>query len=136
MHQDDQAPSGQPHIFAVDGSPDFLDVLRDLFEEEHYRVTTTSCTPQTFDQIAVLTPSLLLIDVAAGEHLAWALLERLGNDASLRRIPTIILSTSPRLLDEAREHPHRAGGQRFLCKPLDLDDLLEAVEALLGPAPR
>lgn len=45
-----------------------------------------------------------------------------------------MVSTSPRLLEEARERPHRLGGDWFVRKPLDLDDLLHAIGELIGRA--
>jgi len=122
------------HIFAVNGSPDFLDLLRELLQQEDYNVTTTNFVPKTFDQIAALTPSLLLIDLVVGQHVGWDLLERLGKGASTRGIPVIVVSTSPQLLEEAQADPARFGGQGFLCKPFDLDDLLTMVSDLIGPA--
>lgn len=42
---EDRSQEGRRHIFAIDGSPDFLNVIRDLFQEEHYNVTTTNYVP-------------------------------------------------------------------------------------------
>lgn len=122
------------HIFAVNGSPEFLDLLRQLLQEEHYNVTTTNFVPRTYDQIAALEPDLLLIDLAVGQRAGLDLLEHLGKEAATRGIPVIVLSTSPRLLDEAQADPGHFGGQRFLTKPFDLDELLTMVSDLIGLA--
>ena len=45
------------HIFAVNGSPDFLDLLRELLQDERYNVTTTNFVPATFAQIDALQPA-------------------------------------------------------------------------------
>ena len=34
------------HIFVVNGSADFLDVVRELLQDEHYNVTTTDFVPK------------------------------------------------------------------------------------------
>ncbi len=122
------------HIFAVNSSPDFLDILRELLQDEHYNVTTTNFVPQTFDQVCALEPDLLIVDLAVGERVGWRLLEELAAGAHTNGIPVVVVSTSPHLLDEAREHPHRFAGDRFMRKPLDLDDLLRAVDELIGTA--
>lgn len=122
------------HIFAVNGSPDFLALLRQLFQEKHYNVTTTNFVPKTYAQIAALEPDLLLIDLAVGERAGLDLLERLGKEAATKGIPVIVLSTSSYLLDEAQADPGRFGGQHFLAMPFDLDDLLSMVSGLIGPA--
>lgn len=122
------------HIFVVNGSPDFLDVVRELLQEEHYNVTTTNFVPRTFDQIEALNPSLLIIDLAVGVSAGWSLLERLGQSASTRDIPVIVVSTDSRYLDKVRLDPTRYGSQSLLQKPFDLDDLLSMVNDLIGDA--
>lgn len=132
--RDEQTRMDRRHIFVVNRSPDFLDVLRELFQQEQYNVTTTNFVPETFKQIQALKPSLLIADLAVGQQAGWVLLKRLETEASEQDIPTIVVSTSPRLLDTAKENPDRFAGRRFLQKPFDLDDLLKAAEELIGPA--
>jgi CheY-like chemotaxis protein len=134
MHQDERTRMERRHMFVVNQSPEFLDILRELFQQEQYNVTTGNFVPETFEQIEALNPSLLVVDLAVGEQAGWDLLKRMENGGSQRDIPTIVVSTSPRLLDTAQENPERFGGQRFLRKPFDLDDLLKAAEELIGPA--
>jgi DNA-binding NtrC family response regulator len=122
------------HIFAVNGASDFLDVVRQLFEEEHYNVTTTNFVPKTFDQIVALEPAIIIIDLAIHVQAGWDLLERLHNDAVTNGIPVIIVSTDPKLLGAAQADFARYGGQRFIGKPFDIDDLVSAVEDLIGKA--
>ena len=122
------------HVFVVNGSPDFLDVVRELLQEERYNVTTTNFVPRTFEQIEALDPALLIIDLAVGIKAGWGLLERLGQSAATRDIPVIVVSTNPTYLDTVRADPTRYGGQRFLRKPFDVNDLLNMVAELIGPA--
>lgn len=42
------------HILAVNGDPDFLNILRTLLQDERFNVTTTNYVPRTFAQIAAL----------------------------------------------------------------------------------
>lgn len=122
------------HVFAVNGAAEFLDVVRQLLEDESYNVTTTNYVPRTFEQIEALHPDLIIIDLAAGGSAGWNLLERLQAEAATRGIPVLIVSTDPKLLTRARDEVERFGRSRFLAKPLDLDALLEAVRELIGPA--
>jgi hypothetical protein len=54
------------HGFVVNGSPAFLDVVRELLQDERCNVTTTNYVPHAFDQIASLAPDRLLVDLATG----------------------------------------------------------------------
>jgi DNA-binding response OmpR family regulator len=125
---------GRRHVFAVNGSPAFLDAVRQLLQEERYNVTTSNFVPRTFDQIAALEPDLLIVDLAYGIKAGWELLERLTLEAQTHDIPVIVVSTDPAYLREAQANHARYGGQRFIVKPFDVDELLKAVDELIGGA--
>lgn len=122
------------HIFVVNGAKEFLDTVRDLLESESYNVTTTNFVPETFDQIMALEPSLIIIDLEIHVRAGWDLLERLHADAATRGIPIVVVSADPALLDKAQANIERFGGQHFLTKPFNIDDLYSAVEDLIGTA--
>ena len=125
---------GRKHIFVVDGAPDFLNFVRELFQDEDYNVTTTNYVPQTFDQIAVLGPDLLIVDLVVGVQAGWDLLERLQDEAGTRGIPVIVTSTDPKLLDRVEADAARSASQRLVAKPFDIGVLLHAVEEFIGGA--
>ena len=122
------------HIFVINGLPDFLDIVRQLLQDEHYNVTTTNFVPLSFETIAAAQPSLLLIDLVIGEEAGWNLLTRLRQGASTRNIPILLLSTTPDLLQRARDEHDQFGGDRYLLKPFDLDDLLDNIREMIGEA--
>ena len=122
------------HVFVVNGAAEFLDVLRELLEGEHYNVTTTNFVPRTYDQITALAPDVILIDLAVGIRSGWDLLERLAHEIATREIPVIVFSTSPEILEEVLSQPERFGGERFLSKPVDLDAVVQAIDELIGRA--
>lgn len=130
----EQRQMERKHLFCVNGAAEFLEVLRALFEDEHYNVTTTNYVPRTFEQIEALQPDGIILDLAITHQVGWALLERLANEASTRNIPVIIVSTTQALLDEVTLDPARYGGQAHLVKPLDIDVLNETVHRLVGDA--
>jgi chemosensory pili system protein ChpA (sensor histidine kinase/response regulator) len=131
---DDPGQERRKHVFAINGSPEFLNVVRDLFQDEAYNVTTTNFVPNSFDQIAALQPDALIGDVAIGQTAGWELLERLDAEAATAGIPVLVLSTSPRLLEKAREQSERYGNHRYLDKPFDVEALLEHIRQMIGAA--
>jgi two-component system, chemotaxis family, response regulator PixG len=125
--------SAQPqHIFVVNNTPAILDLVRELLKQERYRITTTNFLPRTFDEIAALQPTLLIIDLSLGEQEGWQLLAGLRQEASTRGIPVLVFSTTPHLLEEAAANQAVWGGDRFLSLPFALDDLLQQVRDLIG----
>lgn len=122
------------HIFVVNGLPDFLDIVRQLLQDENYNVTTTNFVPLSFETIEAAKPSLLMIDLVIGEDAGWDLLTRLRQGASTRDVPILLLSTTPDLLEHARLEHQQFGGDRYLLKPFDLDDLLQVIREMIGEA--
>ncbi len=126
--------SERKHVFVINGAPVFLNLMRDLFQEEAYNVTTTNFVPRSFAQIAALQPDVLIVDIVAGQRDGWILLERLQAEASTSGIPVMIVSTSERLIGKAQEQVARYGGNAYLRMPFDVGELLQAVEDLIGKA--
>jgi DNA-binding response OmpR family regulator len=125
---------GRKHIFAVNGATEFLNFVRELFQEEGFNVTTTNYVPHTFDQVAVLQPDLLIVDLALGIQAGWDLLERLQAEAVTRGLPVVVTATDRRLLERAQAQQERYAGHQFFVKPFDIDALLGAVHTLIGTA--
>ena len=129
---EDHSQTRRPHVFAINTSPEFLNIVRELFQDEGYNVTTTNFAPNSFAQIEALQPDALIIDIAIGQEAGWELLEQLDADADTAGIPALIVSTDPRLLAQAEAHAARYGSHRFLAKPLDLEAMLQAIRDMIG----
>lgn len=129
-----QRQESRKHIFVVNGTPAFLNLMRDLLQDERYNVTTTNFVPRSYEQIAALQPDAMVIDVVIGQQAGWDLLERLHAEAATTGIPIIVVSTSPQLLERAQEQADRFGTHRYLGKPFDLGEMLEVVKDLIGDA--
>src|SRR5919107_594801 len=116
---DDRQPTPRQHVFAVNSSPDFLLMIRELLEDEGYAVTTSDFEPNVFTRIVMRQPDALVIDVAVGEAAGWDLLRRLHTEPATTRTPALVTSTSPELLEQARDQAVWYGTNRiFLTKPL------------------
>lgn len=131
---EDRSQERRKHVFVINGAPEFLDVVRELFQEESYNVTTNNFVPNSFAQIEALRPDALNVDVVVGHSAGWELLERLHADAATAGIPVLVVSTSPRLLERAQEQAERCGTNRYLGKPFVLDDMLREIREMIGGA--
>ena len=131
MNESDQAPP--KHVFAVNSSPDFLLVVREVLADEGYAVTTSNVEPNVFTRIVMRYPDALMIDVAPGESAGWDLLRRLLQEATTSGIPVLATSTSPALLEQAQDEAAWYGTNWFfLTKPLDLDELVRTIREMVG----
>jgi len=127
-------PAHPKHIFVVNNTPVLLDLVRTLLEEERYRITTTNFLPKTFDQIADLQPSLLIIDLCIGAQDGWQLLAEVRQEASTHGIPVLVFSATQSLLEQAAANHALWGGDRFLSVPFELDELVLQIRGLIGVA--
>jgi CheY-like chemotaxis protein len=133
-HETERRQRKRKHVFAVNGAADFLEVVRHLLQDEHFNVTTTNFVPETFDQIAALTPDLIIVDLAIGVQAGWDLLERLHAEAITRQIPVLVTSTDQRFLDRVKDDVPRYGEKRFVIKPMNIEELLRTVHEMIGSA--
>ncbi len=131
---EDRSQEHRKHVFAINGSSEFLDFVRLLFEDEGYNVTTTNFVPRSFEQISALQPDALIVDVMVGKQAGWDLLERLHAEVATIGIPVLVVSTDPALLERAVEQADRYGAHRYLGKPFEMEDMLAAVRDMIGKA--
>ena len=130
---DDHQGRPRKRVFAVNNSPDFLLIVRELLEAEGYAVTTSDFEPNVFTQIVMRQPDALVIDVSPGKSEGWDLLRRLHTEPVSTDTPVLVTSTSPALLEQAREEAAEYGTNRsFLTKPMDLDELLATLREMIG----
>ena len=131
---EDRSQEARKHIFAINGSPDFLNIVRELFQEEAYNVTTTNFVPASFDQVQAVQPDALIVDIVIGQSAGWELLGQLHTGAETAGIPVLVTSTSPQRLQKAQEQAERYGNHRYLEKPFDLDLMPTNIQEMIGPA--
>ena len=133
MEESDRAP--RKHVFAVNSSPDFLLIVREVLADEGYAVTTSDFEPNVFTRIVMRQPDALVVDVAVEESAGWDLLRRLHLEAKTSDIPVLVTSTSPALLEQAQDEAASYGTNwYFLTKPLDLDELVRMIREMVGDA--
>jgi CheY-like chemotaxis protein len=76
-----------------------------------------------------------VVDLCHGEQAGWDLLSELRQEAATRQIPVILVSTSKRNLERAKEeHVLWGRGDHYLLKPFDLDELLRMIREMIGNA--
>ncbi|MFN8594172.1 MAG: response regulator [Thermomicrobiales bacterium] len=124
----------QPHILIIDDTPEILDLLRELLEDEGYRVST-SREPLDLPGIKALAPDLIVQDVLFpnSREKGWNLLTLIQIDPELARIPLVLCTAASGLVNE----PTMAAnlnrlGVRVILKPFNLDDLLDALRESLA----
>ena len=128
----EQIVRGSRHVLVIDDDAGTLELYRDVFEEEGYRVTLLT-TPELEPEVVVtLTPELIVLDLrfrheADGVHF----LERLKGDLATRPIPVLVCSGDHHRLDDLYDRL-AAWDCGVLPKPFGLEAFLAAIRACVG----
>jgi CheY-like chemotaxis protein len=123
-------------ITVVNDSPEFLDLMHELLEEESgYDVTTIDGDLlHDIEPIRNSKPQLLVVDLRLRrERIAgWEILMALRADDEMRELPTILCTGDLYGLEEHAEAIAQDPLVRTLPKPFRIDELKAAVHELIG----
>lgn len=75
-------------------------------------------------------------DGIMGQQTEWGLLAQMHDEAATTGVPVLVVSTAPKLLDQAENQASRFGSLRYFGKPFDLTELLETMESMIGDMSR
>lgn len=119
------------HILVVEDEDDIAALVELNLELSDYRVTTASNGQVALDRIAEDAPDVILLDVMMPVLDGWQVLRELKEDPDTRDIPVIMLTA----LSEERDliRGHLQGSVRYVTKPFQMKDLLQAIEDALTP---
>lgn len=121
-------------IAVVNDDPTFIELVRELLEDEGYATTAYREGPAAVAFLQATTPDLLVLDIRLEQpEGGWALLEALRADPRTRRLPVIVCSADlPFLRRRAAEL--EAYGCAVLEKPFQITRLYTLVAMMLGSA--
>ncbi len=112
-------------VLVVDDDVDIRDALIDVLEEDGFRAVGASNGAEALDRLhAGLRPDLILLDLMMPVMDGWEFLRRRRGDPEANTIPVVVLSAAGKSL---RPHVRSLGADEFLEKPVEAEDLLDAV---------
>lgn len=122
-----------PHVLLVDDTPDVRDLLRDVLEDEGYRVTSAAFV-QDVATVRQLAPDLIVHDLLFGAHTpaGWAFLDQLRQDPLVGQVPVILCTADGRVRYDPSWIQHAEHlGVSVVSKPFDLTDFLALLTSVL-----
>lgn len=125
----------RPRIVVVNDNALFLDLMKEVLEEDGYKVTIKNEGDAAYQLIRAEMPVLVILDIRL-EHpdAGWHVLEQLRLDPVTAYIPVVICSADGRFLRwKARQLRER--GCVILEKPFLYDELLRLVHSLVRDPP-
>jgi CheY-like chemotaxis protein len=121
----------QPTLLVVEDIPDILTLLKATLEFKGYRVVTARDGQEALEIIKHEHPAVIVTDILMPRMDGFNLVHRLRLDAKTRDIPVIFLSATY-VAPEDKTFALNLGVTRFIEKPVNFEEFLPAVSALLN----
>jgi CheY-like chemotaxis protein len=119
------------HILAVDDDKDTREMLRFILEQQAAKVVVVKSVTEAVECFKNSPPDLILSDIAMPDYNGYALIALLrANDKKAGRVtPAIALTAYTSPADE--ETALAAGFQKYMAKPFEPAELIEAIRSLV-----
>lgn len=119
--------STQKTILVVDNDVNICELLKHQLEAQGYNVLIMGNGVQAIQQIALIKPDLIIMDTVLPQVSGFDVAAVLKHNHHTADIPIIVVS----MIDD-RERGRSLGIDRYLIKPVNADELLRDIEALLA----
>jgi CheY-like chemotaxis protein len=123
-----------PHVLHVDDAPEIRALLREVLEDEGYRVTSAASVLQ-IATVRALAPDLIVHDLLFAGHVpaGWTFLHALRQDPQVGQVPVILCTADRRIhTDPSWAQQVQNLEVKVMTKPFDLTDFLELLELALS----
>jgi CheY-like chemotaxis protein len=122
-------------ITVVNDNPEFLDLVREILEDDRHDTTTLDGDRQdVLHAIRASDPELLMIDLRmkAGVLHGWDVAQAVRRDASLAGVPILVCSGDVQALRDIEDELSQMHQVRSVVKPFGIDELTDAIDGLLA----
>ncbi|XFA72098.1 response regulator transcription factor [Thermosynechococcaceae cyanobacterium Okahandja] len=121
-------------ILLVDDDPNLVLLVRDYLEMQGYRVLTAAHGREGLAILQQHTPDLIICDVMMPQMDGYSFVSAVRGHAHLNWLPVLFLSAKGQTHDRVKGL--QTGGDVYLVKPFEPDELLAQVQALLKQTAR
>ncbi|WP_448534259.1 response regulator transcription factor [Parathermosynechococcus lividus] len=121
-------------ILLVDDDPNLVLLVKDYLEMQGYAVLTAAHGREALDQLQQHTPDLIICDVMMPQMDGYTFVSTMRQHQHLHWLPVLFLSAKGQTHDRVKGL--QTGGDVYLVKPFEPDELLAQVQALLKQTAR
>ncbi len=112
-------------ILNVEDNPENRSLVRRILESEGYQVIDAVNALDGIEKATQIRPDLILMDINLPDLDGFTAVTRIRSFQHLKSVP--ILALTARTVSDDRERAKAIGCDGYLNKPIDLDELIEAV---------
>ncbi len=129
----DNATLAGTRVLVVDDDPDFLDMSVLALRQEGAQVRAVSSAARAYEVVRDWVPNVLFTDLAMPGEDGFMLARAMRTIFSERGLPVSIIAVTAYGTPESRVRAVEAGFDRYLIKPVDPADLVDAVAKIIRP---
>lgn len=119
-------------ILIIDDEKEFCAMIKEEIEViTSFTVDCCSNAMRALDRVKATKPDLILLDVMMPGLTGPEIASQLKSSEETKNIPIVFL-TAVLEEEEAEKEKHLIGGERFLGKPVRIEELLYVVNKLIG----
>jgi len=117
--------STSPTVLNVEDTPENRALVRRILESEDYQVVDAVNALEGIKKAVELNPDLILMDINLPDLDGFTAVTRIRSYAHLKNVPIIALTA--RTISDDRDRAQAIGCDAYLNKPVDFDELVDAV---------
>lgn len=123
-----------PHLLLIDDDRNIVQALSIRLGAAGYEITSARDGASGLAKAVSELPDAIILDIRMPVMDGLAVLSKLRENDNTRDIPVLVLTAN--VAETVRSKALDLGARRFLEKPCDPNELLQAVQAAVGPAHR
>ena len=124
--------SSEPRtVVCIEDEPGVIELIRLILERRGLKVVGAVSGMEGLEVVRQVQPSLVLLDLMMPGMDGWEVYRRMKADAMMKTIPVIIVTAKAEGIDEVLAK-HIAKVDDYIKKPFSLQELLQAIERVLG----
>ena len=116
-------------IMVVDDQEDFRDFIVTYLEDEGFSVLQAEDGDSALEMLSSQRPNLILLDVMMPHKNGYDVCRDIKTNPNTSDIPVVFVTAKNGLSDKLAGYI--SGGQRFLCKPFELNELDECIRVVM-----
>ena len=126
---DDAIDETHSDILIIDDAPANLQLLSSILKDRGHQVRAVVSGKMGLIAARAVIPHLILLDVKMPDMDGYDVCQELKNDARLRDIPVIFISSLEETLDKVKAF--HVGGVDYITKPFQVEEVIARVETQL-----
>lgn len=116
-------------ILLIEDDHSLTEILADVLGEKGYLMFTANDGLEGLRKAYVELPDLVILDIMLPQLNGLEVCKRLKKDEKMKNVPIIFLTAKDQITDKLLGI--ESGGEIYLTKPFEMDELLSKVETLL-----